>query len=194
MELGGFAEREEYIDGDFNAFNYCTSELYVNALYEEDFETIGEIDEVHFRDICYWYNYKKELNHKKTVDEIRNGTFVTKKNRTIVDAIYENKNLCLAEIYINERVYSPKLILIYLLYGCYKINIFPYEGSVESNNKIFKELFDFIDLELEKTEDKKSFLKAIKENISRIRYGNPETNKYINDIANNYEFVKQIRK
>ena len=89
IELGGFAEDKKVIDGDFNAFNYCLSELYVYAFYQENFESIGEIDEVFFRDICYWYNYNKELDHEKTVKEIENGTFITKKNRTIIDAILE---------------------------------------------------------------------------------------------------------
>ena len=195
MELGGFADYlDNYSDRELNAFNYCTAENYINAFYLEDFEAIGKIDETFFRDICYWYNYEEGLNHQKTVNELKNGTFKTFKNRTIIDAIYENKNVCLAEIYVNEKIYSPKLIMICLLYGCYKINIFPYDGSDKSCNKIFKELFDFIDLGLNNVEDKKEYLKKIKENIKRIRYGNPNTNKYINDISNNYEFIKQIRK
>ena len=195
MELGGFADNlDDYNERELNAFNYCTAENYINAFYLEDFEAIGEIDSTFFRDICYWYDYQEGLNNKNVVEQLKNGTFKTFKNRTIIDAIYENKNACLAEIYVQEKIYSPKLILICLLYGCYNINIFPYDGGKESCNKIFKELFDFIDLELEKVENKENYLKNIKENIKRIRYGNPDTAKYITDISNNYEFIKQIRK
>lgn len=195
MELGGFADSlDDYNDRELNAFNYCTAENYINAFYLEDFEAIGEIDSTFFRDICYWYDYQEGLNNKNVVEQLKNGTFKTFKNRTIIDAIYENKNACLAEIYVQKKIYSPKLILICLLYGCYNINIFPYDGGKESCNKIFKELFDFIDLELDKVENKRDYLNKIKENIKRISYGHPDTTKYINNISNNYKFIKQIRK
>ena len=129
MELGGFADNlDDYNERELNAFNYCTAENYINAFYLEDFEAIGEIDSTFFRDICYWYDYQEGLNNKNVVEQLKNGTFKTFKNRTIIDAIYENKNACLAEIYVQEKIYSPKLILICLLYGCYNINILPYDG------------------------------------------------------------------
>ena len=194
MELGGFAENPKVIDGDFNAFNYCTAENYVAALYDEDFDAIGEIDEIHFEDICYWYNYDKQLNHKQIVDSIMDGSFITKKNRTILDAIYENKNVCLAEIYAYEKVYSPKVLLTLLLYSDYPISINPYDTRSEHYNSIFKDLFDFIDLEFNNMEDKKEFLKTIKDNITRLRYSKNYNNNFFVNSAENYEFVKQIRR
>lgn len=101
IELGGFAENPEAIDGteeDFNAFNFCLACDYYNAVLGEDFESLGEClsDERVWTDlmtdVAEWLNYDfeigkgKEEEYKKLVD----GTIITYKNRTFIEACYEH--------------------------------------------------------------------------------------------------------
>lgn len=115
MELGGFAENENVIDGgyeEFISFNYCLACDYLNAMYMEDFEAIGEIDDYTLEQITYWYTYRMES--KEAVEEmikIERGLLMTFNNRTFVDALIENNIDYLAYLFISggnndERLYE----------------------------------------------------------------------------------------
>lgn len=44
IELGGFSEYQEDIDGNFEAFNRCLASDYLTAMISEDFLSLGELD------------------------------------------------------------------------------------------------------------------------------------------------------
>ena len=191
IELGGFAESPEVIDGDFNAFNYCLAQDYVTALFREDFDAIGEIDIHFFDNICYWINYTKELNNEKLVQKIKKAKIITVKNRSIIDAIYEKKAVYLADIYLHNYIYSPKLILTILLSNNQLNNIFITGENDEEISSKLKELCDFIELEYEKQVNKKEFITKIKNNLNRIKVSKEYRQQ---PISNNYEWLKAIKK
>lgn len=89
LELGGFAEYPDVIDGseeEFNAFNFCLAEEYFYAMCSEDFETIGEVDTSLIRNIIHWLNYDGIINKKmeEKVKKVETGLFLTDKNRTFI--------------------------------------------------------------------------------------------------------------
>lgn len=120
-ELGGFAEEPKFVSDayteeeqlrDFECFNYCLAEDYASAMYTEDFEALGDVDDYLFRNICDWINYNPNLGNAELKEQIENGTLITNKNRTFLSAIAANKNVSWGEIYINYRVYSPEIIVM----------------------------------------------------------------------------------
>ena len=190
IELCGFAESPKVVDGDFNLFNIRLAEDYVNALFEENFDRVGHIDDYLFENICYWINYDER--DKETVKELKSGTFMTSNQRTLIDAIYDKKFNCMAELYLDhERIYSPKLILTLLLSDCYDDYIFINPYDITSINRILNELYDFIEIEFLKQNDKQNFINKIKNNIKNVvlpKCYNQEK------ISKNYEWVKILKR
>lgn len=194
FELGGFAEELSDIDGtieEFNAFNYCLAESYVGAMYDEDFESLGEFSPSLLNNICAWYNYDESMKNQEETNEIKTGKLITKNNRTFIDAIYANKSATVAEAYLLNGVFSPKLVLTIILnesdeyiarLNCY---------SEEDYDKKIKEIHDFIEIEYEKSDNKIEFLNKIKNNYSRINVAiaifKPKK------IPSTYNWVKQLK-
>ena len=100
-ELGGFAERPSVIDGpieEFYAFNFCLAEDYYNAVLGERFGQLGECMNNSYtwydimEKVCDWLNYDGEIgkNFEKDFDGLVNGTIITRKNRTFIEAAYEH--------------------------------------------------------------------------------------------------------
>ena len=186
-ELGGFAEFSEDIDGDFEAFNYCIALDYVGALYDEDFESVGEINGDFFDKICLWINY--DGRNEKTAQELKTGSYITGEGRTLIDAIYDKKAVTLADVYVNEeRVYSPKLILTLLLSdGISKVFITPFDDS--KRDGIFKALFDLIEKEFLQQKDKHEFVIKIKNNLKKLS----SDTKYKRGFSiEGYEWIKSL--
>ena len=101
IELGGFAETPEVIDGteeDFNAFNWCLACDYYEAVVGEDFDSLGEVlNDVYnwhtlMYDVCTWMNYDGERgkNMKDELLKLYNGTILTYNNRTFIEAAREH--------------------------------------------------------------------------------------------------------
>jgi hypothetical protein len=194
-ELGGFAEYEEDIDGteeEFNAFNYCMAQSYANAMYREDFEELGEFSPDLLENICRWLNYTEEMNNLDIVQEIKNGKLMTIKERTFIDAIYENKSSSLAETYLLNGVYSPKLVLTIILSDEEDYEAYIIGNSQEDFDNKIKELYDFIEEEFNKCSDKKMFLNKIKENYNRIKVSNKYKSKPVS--TNTYNWAKKLKK
>ena len=107
LELGGFAESLDAIDGDeedFNAFNFCLAYDYYCAVVGEDFESLGEDlnDLFNWRNLMHtvyeWLTYDPEIDEFKNVsDGLYNGTILTCNKRTFIDACIEHGWLSLAE-------------------------------------------------------------------------------------------------
>lgn len=101
IELGGFAETPEVIDGteeDFNAFNWCLACDYYEAVVGEDFDSLGEVlNDVYnwhalMGDVCIWMNYDGEIGKDKKDEypKLYNGTILTYNNRTFIEAAREH--------------------------------------------------------------------------------------------------------
>lgn len=121
IELGGFAEEPEYVSDayteeeqirEFEAFNYCLAEDYATAMVNEDFESLGEVDDYLFRNICEWINYDPSLGNSELKEQVKNGTLITKNNRTFLSAIAANKNISWGELYTAYKIYSPEIIVM----------------------------------------------------------------------------------
>lgn len=194
-ELGGFAEDIGDIDGDeaeFNAFNYSLAEEYAGAMYVEDFEALGEISFDLLEKICYWLNYNSDFGNEQVVKDIQSGTLETVNGRTLIDAIYENRSASFAETYLFNGIYSPKLVLTILLsednsYDAYVGNS---RTTQEEYEEMFRTLYELIDIEYKKQENKKEFLNKIKNNYSRIYCHKNYTKRPIPD---SYNWVKVIK-
>ena len=190
IELSGFAEFPDEIDGDFNAFNYCLAEEYVGALYNEEFNITGQMDCTLFDNICYWYNYDEHLGNKEEANKLRNATFTTINNRSIVDAIYDKNYASLAFVYVGNGIYLPKLILTILFSDDLYYDIHISENDNDKINNIFKDLFDFVEKEYQKNNDIE-FLKKFKNNFDRI-YVLKQNRPIIE--TDNYTFIKTLKR
>lgn len=113
MELCGFAENPEVIEGteeDFNAFNWCLACDYYAAVIAEDFDSLGEeLNDVYnwhslMSDVCMWMNYDSEIGKDKKDEfpKLYNGTIKTCNNRTFIDAAYEHGWIDLANSLIKD--------------------------------------------------------------------------------------------
>lgn len=113
FELGGFAEDESVIDGDYDdlvAFNYCLACDYINAMYAEDFESIGEIDNSLIDNINLWYAEGSKKDYNELLHSITNCSMKTCQNRTLAEAIYRNRAYGIAyAYYLNDYLVREDL-------------------------------------------------------------------------------------
>lgn len=189
-ELGGFAEYPEEIDGDFEAFNRSLAMEYLGAFYDEDFEATGPISRGLLDTIREWSSKKED------VDKILDGTFMTCKDRSIIDAIFEKRYGCLAELILYQGVFSPKLVVAVLLSDeeiepeaiiCIK-DEFLNTITQEEFNERMKNLFDLIQDMYEKNKDD-NFLIKIKDNYRRMT----SSNKLKSVSPKEYGWCKRIK-
>lgn len=189
-ELGGFAEYPEDIDGDFEAYNRCLADEYLGAFYDENFVATGLISSGLLDTIREWSSEKEE------VDKILNGTFITCKNRSIIDAIFEKRYGCLAELILYKGVFSPKLVVAILLSDeeiepeaiiCIKDENLTTITQKEFDERM-KKLFDLIQEMYDKNKDD-DFLLKIKDNYRRMT----SSNKLKSASPANYGWCKRIK-
>lgn len=203
FELGGFAEDETVIDGDFNAFNYCLAYDYLCAFENEDFDALGEVNNDLIDTITDWLNYDGEIG-KNNIDKIKgidNGTIMTCNNRTFLQCIIDEHQVDMAETYILRGVKNPELYLTCILYGdddSFKsiLNAIHYFINSRYEYMAFlKRIFNGLDEEYKKissSEDKYEFLNKIKVIINNIRY--PQDYGKIKFSKDDYEFGRQLVK
>ena len=114
IELGGFAEWPEVIDGteeEFEAYNYCLANEYYDAVLGEDFESLGEVLNNGYvwhqimGDVCNWLNFDGEIgkNLKENFNLLYNGTIITCNNRPFIIAAYEHGWTKLVEDLTREK-------------------------------------------------------------------------------------------
>ena len=184
-ELGGFAEGPDVVDGNWEAFNFCLAECYLQAMGEEDWEALGYMDTDLVNDIARWLNYDGEIG-KDRIDIIKNipkGLIQTSKNRTFVDAIVAEHKAPLAQTFIYNGNHDVRLYLTAIIYG--ELNVVQTDtnllnhihDSFECNNaedysKFINQIFEGIEqhyLDINNIKEQQEFLKQIKEFIKEIR-------------------------
>lgn len=215
-ELGGFAESPEVIDGDWEAFNFCLAECYLQAMGEENWEALGYMDEELVNDIARWLNYDGEIG-KDRIDIIKNipkGLIQTSKNRTFIDAIVAEHKAPLAQTFIYNGHHDVRLYLTAIIYGNFKIaddwygtdtNLLNHIHGFECNNaenysKFISQIFEGIEqhfLGINDIKEQQKFLKYIKEFIKAIRIPvEYKDNKELMEIARleSFSWQKSLKK
>ena len=190
--LGGFAEYPEDIDGDYEAFNRCLAEEYMGAFYYEIFSSIGYVSYDLLEKIVEWSRDEKAKG-------ILDGSLVTYKNRTLIDACFDCCYGSLAEIYLYKGIFSPKLVTAVLFSNediepTAIMDIDENLGLItqEEFDKRLKDLFDFIEQYYEENKGQLAideYLLAIKNNYGRMRAS--KVHKH-NVKPNEYGWCKRI--
>ena len=193
MSLGGFAENEDVVDGDWEAFNYCLAENYYSAMIGEEWDSIGESSPDLIDNIIFWLTYCEEIRkeNRYNVIGISDGMLMTVKNRTFIDAIVADKQVDLAETYIRLGVKDIRLYVLFMLH--YKDQFYDLNDPMNTVNYVYKgtilnayipydrddlirflsDVFCEVDKvygELERTDEKKEFLNIVKYNIKNFKY------------------------
>lgn len=204
VELGGFAEYEDEIDGNFNAFNFCLAEEYMSSIINEDFEALGFISYDLIEKITYWLNYNGNIGKDDIdiIEGIKNGNIITVNNRTFIDALYANKQVDIAEMYIvNRGIINNKLFLTCILYGKGELpkiilnEVHYFIKEKEDYIRFLNDVFSLIEQEFNKmdsVEEKKQYLSKIRQAVSNIKY--PKKYGEINISIKEYNWGKQYKK
>lgn len=204
MELGGFAETPDDIEGteeEFIAFNYCLAIDYLDAMIDEDFELLGEVGIDTIENVVEWLNYDGEVgkNMQEQINSIPKGKLITSNNRTLEEAVIEQENLPFAEVFIFNGNTNPKLFVIAMdkaedqfhENGNTILNIgLSSTNSQEEYLSFLKEVFDLIEDKYNKItnlEEKYLFLLRIRPHIENIRI----KKQYFED-AKTKEFIKKL--
>lgn len=116
-ELGGFAEDENAVDGDYRDFNKCLAQEYFKAMKNEDFDALGDMETSLFYLVVFWLNQQKYNGEYK--ETIPTGNFKTNNGRLFYEAVIENKNGDLAETLIVNGNRSLDLFVIAIVHGTY---------------------------------------------------------------------------
>ena len=95
IELRGFDKIEEVKEQDrerTKLYNYLLAKDYLFAMTNEIFDAIKGLDKDRFDEVCYWINYDGIIGkeYERIIDSIKDGSFLTKKNRTFKEACKEN--------------------------------------------------------------------------------------------------------
>lgn len=164
------------------------ADKYINSLYNESFDNIGEVTPCVIGNICGLL----EEENNDTINDLRKGTLITKNNRTLIDAIYENKNASFAEAYLLRGVYSPKLILTIILSDTDEYVAYFDSGGLaeEDYESRVRELYDFIETEYNTVEDKEEYIHKIWNNFNRIQLS--KEYKKVNN-QDNYAWIRKLK-
>lgn len=166
-ELGGFAQFPEDIDGDYEAFNRCLANEYINAMLGEDFLALGELSISLLNTIWDW-NDSWEID-KST---FMNGTFITCKNRTFIDAIIETHAYQAGEAFFH--VNNPKFLAMMIAYSESYEYILSYAFHENLNEEEWNKMIQTTLEELNniygasKEEEKKEILLKAKKTVQTI--------------------------
>ena len=183
MELGGFAENPGVLDGTketFNAFNFCLAELYLDAIYSEDFDALGRTDDSLIEKVAYWLNYDGKIGQRiaEDIEKMKKGELITCNNRSFIKAIIENKHVYSARTWLQLGSKDMDLLIFYILNNeddYISINQFTIgslgtkEEIIKTLSNIFKYLknkYDSISNEQEKLE----FLKKVRLYLENIKW------------------------
>lgn len=204
--LGGFAETESVVDGDFEAFNFCLADQYYDAFFAEEWDLLVDINRYLIEKIIFWLSYDKEIvaDSNYDLDGISNGTLFTSKGRTLIDAIYSDKRLELAETYIRLGVRDIRLYVLFMLY--YKDKGYldcVYKGTIlnayipcdrDDLLKFLSDIFIHLDELYQNINDlgeKSEFLSIVKDNLSKFKYSKDFKIINLNDVCNSV-FVRVL--
>lgn len=211
MSLGGFAEDEYAVDGDWESFNYGVAENYYDAMLGEEWDLLEDIGFTTIEGIALWLGYCDELfeENKEIIKNILNGTLMTCNGRTFIDAIVSEKKVELAECYIALGNSDIRLYILHMFYFKDEFNIIDdiYKGTILnkfccecSSRKTVMWFLTNLFIELNKIYDKLTdndekirFLNVVRNNIINIKYSEKFGKINLNDVCSN-GFARILRK
>lgn len=200
-ELGGFAESpdvlEEGTEEAQEAFNYCLASDYIDAIYGEDFESLGCIDHCLLDDILMWYQLGGGSLSLEDEEKIMRGNVITNGGRTLLEAVLEDRNDCLARTFICNGNNDSRLYALCVVED-------EWAGLLNSHSdmnrldylQFLKGIFDLVEEDYAKTsgEDKIRMISCIRKNIMSIRFSKEIGPIKISDDIGSYQFVKDINR
>ena len=184
LELCGFAEDENAVDGDWEAFNYCLAENYYDAMLGEEWDVLGHVWFKLIENIIFWLSYNSGICQGYDVQAIGNGTFMTIRGRTFLDAIITERKIDWAKAYISLNVLDVRLYILCMFHmDDESIEQF-YNGTIMNRiNRLHvkkEKKIEFLSLifnELEKiyqglndNQEKKQFLSIVRKNVDAFRW------------------------
>ena len=200
FDLGGFAESpdvlEEGTEEAQEAFNYCLASDYMTAIYSEDFESLGAMDNYLLNNILMWYEIGGGSLDSDEEDRIRTGQVVTIKNRSLIEAVLEDRNDYWARTFICNGNHDSRLYALCVTED-------EYRGILNSDSKMnrleylqfLRDIFNIVEetYSLASGEEKIRMLSCIRTNISGIGYNKKNIGKIYFDDIGSYQFVKDAR-
>ena len=200
FDLGGFAESPEVLEEGTEeaqeAFNYCLASDYMTAIYSEDFESLGAMDNYLLNNILMWYEIGGGSLDSDEEDRIRTGQVVTIKNRSLIEAVLEDRNDYWARTFIINGNHDPRLYALCVTED-------EYRGILNSDSKMnrleylqfLRDIFNIVEesYSLASGEEKIRMHSCIRSNISGIGYNKKNIGKIYFDDIGSYQFVKDAR-
>lgn len=201
FDLGGFAESPDVLEEETEeaqeAFNFCLASDYLAAIYDEDFESLGEIDNYLLENVFMWYGIGGGSLASDEEDRIKTGLVITSKKRTLVEAVLEEKHDYLASTFIINGNHDPRLYALCITED-------EWRGILNSDSKMnrleylqfLRDVFDIVEETYSSAsgEEKIRMLSCIKTNIAGIGYNKKNIGKIDFDDIGSYQFVKEARK
>lgn len=180
-ELGGFAENKDVLDGTeetYRSFNYCLAELYLDAIWSEDFEAIGEADRYLIGSVSYWLTYDSKIAKeiKEAGKKILTGEIITCNNRQFIYAIITKNQVFHAKTWLDLGSKNIDLIVYYILnseddydfINCITTNSSK-EKVIEMISSIIKKLNELYS-SITDPKEEKEFLEKVKNYLYNIRW------------------------
>lgn len=167
IELGGFAENPDDVEGNYEVFNRCLASDYLVAMISEDFLALGELSRYLLETIYFWEEPSKILKN-----DFLNGNFKTYKNRTFIEAITKTHAYQAGEAYLH--VNNPKFLAMMIAYSeLYEYTLgYQYHEDLDSNqwNKLIQETLNELSIIYESISDEEKIilLKRVKKTLPNI--------------------------
>lgn len=167
IELGGFAENPDDVEGNYEVFNRGLASDYLVAMISEDFLALGELSRYLLETIYFWEKPSKILKN-----DFLNGNFKTYKNRTFIEAITKTHAYQAGEAYLH--VNNPKFLAMMIAYSeLYEYTLgYQYHEDLDSNqwNKLIQETLNELSIIYDSISDEEKIilLKRVKKTLPNI--------------------------
>lgn len=173
-ELGGFAIEEEDINGNFKEFNSCLADEYILAMIDEDFNALGDLSCYLIENIYKWSKIHNMVNI--SIDDLFNGSFLTYKNRTFIEAIIQTHAYKAGGAFLH--VNNPKFLAMMARYAQSYEYVLGYRSHENLNSEEFNKLLHDTLVELNdiyesiNNEEKLILIQRVNRILSNIRVPN----------------------
>lgn len=181
--ISGCIEVDEgiFIDGtkeDFLKHNREIAYQYIKALEDEKFDELENFCVEIINKILLYID--KDEKYDYYAKALRDGTFITSRGRTLIDAILDKKDTSLAIMYALSGIKDMRLLALYVMYKDINYNeeasifsnIFDFSSALKYQKycqSILKCIDEFYGL-VDNDEEKISVLKKVAEALKQARH------------------------
>lgn len=163
---------------DFLKHNRDVAYQYIKALENEEFDELEDFCVEIINKILLYIDKDEKYDYYKR--SLRDGSFLTSRGRTLIDAILDKKNTSLAIMYALSGVKDMRLLALYVMYKDINYNeeasvfsnIFDFPSAIkyqEYCENILKCIDEFYGL-IDNDEEKISVLKRVAEALKQARH------------------------